>query len=282
MSGTVNISRGIWTDPAFRDSPFSEREAWIWMICEASWKPRSRRFCERVIALQRGQLAASVRFLAKAFDWSPARVQRYLKRLQKQGLIVVETDTGVSVITLCNYDKHQHGGKFSATDSIRTRYSADTNEKKDERRVEERRIKENKDTSLARKSYPSPDTDIAWAIDSYNAAALRQGWPQVQKVSAARRQQLKARLREAGGRAGWEHALARAEASDFICCRGTTGWSSFGFDALISSKKFARLMEGTYDNRSDHMLAINPEKSGFADGFAAVAKRHHDGKEHRN
>lgn len=37
--GTVNVSRCLWDDEVFRNEPFTEREAWIWMIAEAAWKP---------------------------------------------------------------------------------------------------------------------------------------------------------------------------------------------------------------------------------------------------
>jgi hypothetical protein len=56
MSGTVNISRGLWDDLAFRDEPFSEREAWIWMVAEASWKERQKRVGNAVIDVQLGQI----------------------------------------------------------------------------------------------------------------------------------------------------------------------------------------------------------------------------------
>jgi len=43
MSGTVNISRSIWNSPTFNCEPFTEREAWMWLIMEASWKARTKR-----------------------------------------------------------------------------------------------------------------------------------------------------------------------------------------------------------------------------------------------
>ena len=130
MTGTINISRDMWEDEAFSASSFSEREAWIWMIAEASWKPRSRRVGDYVVELQRGQLASSIRFMAKAWMWTPAKVQRFLKRIEKLGLCRTEADTGVTVITICNYDKYQSKPKAGDTRPIQDRYTSDTNEKK--------------------------------------------------------------------------------------------------------------------------------------------------------
>lgn len=137
MSGTVNISRDIWTDPDFPQEPMSQREAFIWMVAEASWKPRKRRIGDHVVDLERGQLGASVRFLAAAWMWSPAKVQRFLERLRKMESITTKTDTGVTVITLCNYDEYQAGAKATDTPPIQDRYTSDTNEKKEEIRGEE-------------------------------------------------------------------------------------------------------------------------------------------------
>ena len=136
MSGTVNIARSIFDHAVFADEPKTEREAWIWLIMEASWKPRTRRVGSVVVNTERGQLAASVRFLAGAWKWTAPKVQRYLKRLEKMEMIRSEADTGATVITICNYDEYQCVAKAADTVAIQSRYSADTNEKKDEIREE--------------------------------------------------------------------------------------------------------------------------------------------------
>lgn len=131
MSGTVNISRRLFASEAFRDEPFTEREAWVWLVMEASWKPRTVRVGDFVAATTRGQLAASIRFMAKAWQWTPAKVQRFLQRIEKLNLICAKTDTGVTVITICKYDKYQNGAQGADTGPIQDRYRTDTNEKKD-------------------------------------------------------------------------------------------------------------------------------------------------------
>lgn len=130
MSGTVNISRCIWSDTAFKSEPFSEREAFMWMIMEASWKDRTKRVDNFVVELARGQLAASVRFMAKAWGWTPAKVQRYLDRIEKLKMIYRKTDTGVTVITIGKYDEYQNKPASSDTRPIQDRYRTDTNENK--------------------------------------------------------------------------------------------------------------------------------------------------------
>ena len=136
MSGTVNIARSIFDHEVFRDEPMTEREAWIWLIMEASWKPRKKRAGDKVVDLERGQLAASVRFMAAAWKWTPAKVQRFIKRLHDLKMICAKTDTGVTVVSICNYDEYQSKAQASDTGAIQQRYSSDTNENKGEIREE--------------------------------------------------------------------------------------------------------------------------------------------------
>lgn len=137
MSGSVIISRSIFDHEFFAEEPMTEREAWMWMIMDAAWKPHRKRAGDFVVDLGRGQLAASVRFMAGVWKWTPARVQRFIKRLQALDMISLKTDTGVSVITVCNYNKYQYQAKAGDTGPIQDRYRTDTNKKKGEIREEE-------------------------------------------------------------------------------------------------------------------------------------------------
>jgi hypothetical protein len=183
--------------------------------------------------------------MAKAWKWTPAKVQRYLKRIEKLEMICTKTDTGVSVITICKYDEYQSSGKAADTGPIQDRYRTDTEKKKDERQREEGEV----DIEDAHAPSPSPANDVSICVSAYNAAAERAGWPQVQKLTPNRSKQLRARLGECGGPDGWEVAMRRALSSDFLCGRTSKPWTGFGFDWLIKSGNFTKLMEGNYDNR---------------------------------
>jgi hypothetical protein len=126
MSGTVNISRDIWHDTAFKREPFTEREAFMWIIMEASYKPRQKRVGNVTVDLLRGQLATSVRFMCEAWDWSKSRVDRFLKRLEKRDMIGTASGTGVNVITVCKYDDYQNVPKDIGTPKRKKRDSSGT------------------------------------------------------------------------------------------------------------------------------------------------------------
>lgn len=126
MSGTVNIARTIWHDAAFKAEPFTEREAFMWMVMEASYMPREKRVGTIAVNLERGQLATSVRFMCDAWGWSKSRVDRYLKRLENRDMIGTASGTGINVITICKYDEYQNTPSTSGTGKKEKRDSSGT------------------------------------------------------------------------------------------------------------------------------------------------------------
>lgn len=98
-------------------------------------------------------------------------------------------------------------------------------------------------------SAPEPASPLAEAVTLFNEAATEAGWSKVQKMTPARSQALRARLRECDGIEGWRIAMDKAKASDFLCGRTAKPWTGCGFDWLTKQANFTKLMEGNYDNR---------------------------------
>jgi hypothetical protein len=105
--GTFSVARGVFDHPVFAREPFTEREAWLWLIAEAQWKPVRKRVGRVIIALQRGQLAHAVRFMAQRWCWPRMRVHRFLQRLSAEKMIRYESGTLAGRITICNYEDYQ-------------------------------------------------------------------------------------------------------------------------------------------------------------------------------
>lgn len=109
------VSRAIWDHEMFDREAFTEREAWMWLISEAAWKPTRTRIGTLMVELGRGQLAHSVRFMAERWGWSKSRVDRFLGRLKIGTLIETDAGQGVNVITICKYSEYQKVGVPSGT-----------------------------------------------------------------------------------------------------------------------------------------------------------------------
>jgi len=122
--GVFAIDRGVFDHECFAPEPFTEREAWMWLIAEAAWKPRGRRIGRVVVSLGRGQLAASLRFMAERWQWNKDKVDRFLERLRVCDMIETAAATGITVITIRNYDTYQKVSLPYATAAATTNETA--------------------------------------------------------------------------------------------------------------------------------------------------------------
>ncbi len=107
MSGWVKIHRGWFNDPDFPKEPFTEREAWHWLIEAAAYEDHSRWFSGNRIDLKRGELAVSQRTMADVWGWGRQSVRRYLDKLQMVFKIEKKSTHRLTHITICNYAKYQ-------------------------------------------------------------------------------------------------------------------------------------------------------------------------------
>jgi hypothetical protein len=101
------VSRSIWTDEDFPAAPFSEREAWIWLVSAAAWKDIRARGNAGTVSLKRGEFSFSVRFLAEKFQWTKDKTHRFLKRLQKRDTLRDASRDGSSIYSIKNYNRFQ-------------------------------------------------------------------------------------------------------------------------------------------------------------------------------
>lgn len=109
------MHRGWMEHHLFENARYSEREAWCWLIENASFAPSKMRHHREVIAMGRGDIPTSYRKLSDKWKWSVNTVRGFLAMLIADGMISVKTDTGFLVITICNYDKYQFTEKKADT-----------------------------------------------------------------------------------------------------------------------------------------------------------------------
>ena len=139
--GRYLMQRGWQEHPVFPREPFTAREAWEWLIAEAFWKEGRTRAGQFVVDLSRGQLCASIRFLAQCWQWTPSKAERFLKRLKTEAMIETRCEAGINIITICNYDKlqmlsHEGDTASDARGDTATRRARDNKEKPQEHYAE--------------------------------------------------------------------------------------------------------------------------------------------------
>lgn len=117
MSGWYVMHRG-WMD-SFKPEPFTEREAFLWSIEQASFESHEQWFNGQSIAVERGEFATSLRLMADAFGWSVKRVRGFMERMRKdEKWAHRQAHNGAqspTIISVCNYDKYQRPSELQGT-----------------------------------------------------------------------------------------------------------------------------------------------------------------------
>lgn len=117
------------------------------------------------------------------------------------------------------------------------------------------------------------------AAELWNDMARRTGLPQVQKFTSSRKVALRKRLEDCQGLPGWKVALAKIEASAFLCGQHSSSnhpnWRA-DFDFITREKVFVKLMEGGYDgtrgpNHADQLDEAFRKIAGEADGYSGFS-----------
>ena len=113
--GYIKLYRKVrdnWKWPGIekKRQPYSLIEAWEDLIMEACYKPATRLLEGRLFHLKRGEQIASIRYLARRWNWKRHKTLIFLEKLQHEKEIVRKTAQGMGHITICKYDHYNPEG----------------------------------------------------------------------------------------------------------------------------------------------------------------------------
>jgi len=109
LSNFIPISRklfkhGFWLE----QRAYSRFEAWLDMLTLARYEnsEMSMLIGNTVVKWNRGELVASLRYLAERWTWSKNKVDSFMKLLEHERMITRRTPKGTSqtIVTICNFD----------------------------------------------------------------------------------------------------------------------------------------------------------------------------------
>ena len=258
-NGFVVIHRRIWEHPAFNNAV--EASMFIYMVTMAAWRPTTVRYKGRMIDLQRGQLAVSVRDLAAKFGGTRSGTHRFLERVRSETMIETDSGTGVMIVTICNYSKYQDASAGAGTvsetgsgtklgqdrDKVGTRAGHRTNKGTNKQGKEDTHTESlfpvqahEEGDALALKLKP--------AADIWNEE-LGEVLPKVQMMTDARAKRLRPLLNKffGGKRSRWRAYCQKIRNTPFLLGAGSTGWKA-NFDWAIKPQNVAKVLEGNYDD----------------------------------
>lgn len=96
----------LWLEPRV----FSRAEAFADLLRRTRFEANTSTILVGVqsVEIRRGEVAISLRFLSQQWQWSRNKVDKFLKYLEKQGMIEKRTPKGTvqTIVKLCNFDKY--------------------------------------------------------------------------------------------------------------------------------------------------------------------------------
>ena len=108
MDGWISLHRKILENPILnRSRVYSNFEAWIWLLLKANHKDNKFMLGSELVKVKKGSMITSQKKLSRQFRWGNSKLRSFLKVLQKDEMLLLETNTQSTHITICNYESYQ-------------------------------------------------------------------------------------------------------------------------------------------------------------------------------
>ena len=109
-TGFIRLSRKFFENRYWtKKRCLSQAEAWLDLIQMARFEAEPAKVIlqsRRELLIERGEIHASLRFLAKRWGWGVMQVRTFLKKAMLSHEITQRITQGENIIILCNYDKY--------------------------------------------------------------------------------------------------------------------------------------------------------------------------------
>ncbi len=97
----IPIPRSFFQNPIWKERrTFTKAEALTYLYANAAYAPYQKMVDGKLVDVRTGEVVDSLRYLAEAWGWAKSTVSDFLKKLQTQKIITLETRTGINAITV--------------------------------------------------------------------------------------------------------------------------------------------------------------------------------------
>lgn len=111
MEGFMNLHRTLLDSMIF--SSQTGLKIWIWLLLKASFKKRYVPLKigkgETTVTIERGQLLFGRYKAEEELCIDGSTIYRWIKKLEENEMILIQSNNQYSIITICNYDTYQSG-----------------------------------------------------------------------------------------------------------------------------------------------------------------------------
>jgi hypothetical protein len=285
---------------------YSHREAWEWLLEEASYKPRLKVVHGQCYSLEVGDLVASIEFMAMAWNWTPKAVRWFLEKLGASEMVNRGTQKGrrMPVVSICNYSKYQMlqvqegqaSGQANAEITAPTRKKDKQGKRKSEVVTPDAPalpfIAEADAVNIPKVGHETltktgnvamvSASEVQIAFDKYNKLAVECGLPVARVLDESRAKKIKARLK-AGGMEAWDNVLAEIAKSKFLRgmtppSKGRTSPFQASLKIILQPDWFNDIGDGNYSQRKGDVApplrpAVNPLSQADIEVLAEKERR---------
>lgn len=135
------------------ETPFDMRSAWMDLVMMVNYEDTKTIFDGKVVMLKAGQRITSIRKLSERWHWGKDKTKRFLDLLEAEKMIIKESNSRRTLITLVNYSNYQ-----SQCDTDKDTHE-DTDKDTDKPQYKKLRNKKNKNSTWT-ESAKSNDIDL--------------------------------------------------------------------------------------------------------------------------
>lgn len=291
--GYIALWRKIEDHPFYNEPRvFSKYEAWLDLLRDAQHEKEPKKVVigMTVLTCHYGELLRSIRTYARQWNWSEAKVRRFLKLLKKMGQIDYKSEgktTRIIIINYALYDPRRRKGDAEAT---RERNTSDAQPTTDNNGNNEKNVNKNISPygDMSPESHPETSSGSGSGVESGSnqspsakekkttpncpqediKAIYHEELPELPSIRVwgeASQKNLRARWREAPERQSleWWRKFFRdfIRPSDFLMGRKTDFLASL--DWIAKPQNFQKIMNGNYVNRNGKRRRIEADQIDF-------------------
>ena len=111
----IKLHRSLLNSPLWQDKPFARGQAWVDILLLTNGIDRQELKRGRIVLYERGEAYRSVTELAERWGWSRKKVTAFLKMLEGEGMLALETTAHGSKITVRNWERYQNENPKNGT-----------------------------------------------------------------------------------------------------------------------------------------------------------------------
>ncbi len=125
-SGWISLYRCILNHWTARDKPYNFLAALCYLFLMANHKDNIILFDGKPLLVERGTFVTSISKLSNVFGWSTKKTRNFLRNLEVDGTVTIESTTRGTTITIVNYDVYQNVGTTNDITEEQLRNSSGT------------------------------------------------------------------------------------------------------------------------------------------------------------